>query len=187
MTLGTSATTMNSPSMVVTDPTTGKIFVADTYNDRVLRFASVTSLINGNAAEAVLGQVDFTSSESALSATQMDVPGGLAIDSNGRLWVADTFNNRVLRFDNVTSKANGAAADAVLGQADFTHNVAATTQSGLNTPGNLIVDANGRLWVTDSSNSRVLRYDNAATKVNGANADGVLGQTDFTHSAPATT
>ena len=42
----------------------------------------------------------------------------------------------------------------------------------------LAVD-NARLWVGDSSNSRILRWTNAHVKINGAPADGVLGQTSL--------
>ena len=42
------------------DPTTGKVFVADQTNNRVLRFASALVLANGAPAEAVLGQANFT-------------------------------------------------------------------------------------------------------------------------------
>jgi len=83
------------------------------------------------------------------------------VDSAGRLWVADFFNNRVLRFDGAADKANGANADGVLGQPNFTSNGAATTASGMNSPGGLAIDTAGHLWVADNLNSRVLRFDGA--------------------------
>ena len=99
--------------------------------------------------------------------------------------MADYNNNRLLRFDQAAGKANGANADGVLGQADFTHNggnrgggVAANTLHG---PTGVALDEAGRLWVADYWNHRVLRFDSAASKANGANANGVLGQADFTH------
>ena len=96
--------------------------------------------------------------------------------------MADFGNSRVLRYDNAASKVNGAGADGVLGQADFTHSAAVTTQNGLSLALGVAVDSQGTIWVADRGNSRVLRYDIAASKANGANADGVLGQPDFTSS-----
>lgn len=185
-TSGTSATSMKDPRGIAVDPATGKVFVVDTGNNRVLRFGSSLALASGAAAEAVLGQPDFTSSVDATTATGMRFPASAAIDGAGRLWVADLSNHRVLRFDNAASKANGAAADGVLGQANFTSNTPATSATRMRLPVGVAIDNAGRLWVADTSNHRVLRFDNAASKANGAAADGVLGQVNFTSSELAT-
>jgi sugar lactone lactonase YvrE len=181
------STGTNYPTDVAVDPTSGKLFIADRSNNRVLRFASGAALANGAAAEGVLGQPNFTSNAVATTASGMFFPHGVAVDSAGRLWVADFENNRVLRFDNAAGKPNGAAADGVLGQPDFTSNAVATTASGMRFPHSVTADSAGHLWVEDTNNNRVLRFDDAAGKPNGAAADGVLGQPDFTSSSPATT
>ncbi|HEU4328988.1 MAG TPA: NHL repeat-containing protein, partial [Roseiflexaceae bacterium] len=175
------------PVGVAVDPVSGKLFVADGFHNRVLRFGRVDSLISGTAAEAVLGQPDFTRSDPRAGSEGMSVPAGLAFDSSGRLWVADTRNSRVLRFDNAASKPNGAAADGVLGQPNFASHDRATTQQGMSMPFDVAVDQTGRLWVADGYNKRVLRFDNAANKPDGALADGVLGQLDFESRVIATT
>jgi sugar lactone lactonase YvrE len=177
---GLSPTQVNFPEGVAVDPTTGKVFIADRGNNRVLRFASGTALVNEAAAEAVLGQSVFTSSGATTTQSGMNIPYSVSVDATGRLWVADFFNNRVLRFDNAASKANGANADAVLGQSIFTSRTQATTQSGMNLPFGMSGDAAGRLYVSDTFNNRVLWFDNAGAKANGGNADGVLGQPNFT-------
>jgi hypothetical protein len=104
----------------------------------------------------------------------------VAVDSSGTLWVVDTYNFRVLRFDDAANKINGAAADGVLGQPTFTTRSNATSAKGLNYPTSVAVDGNGTLWVTDNWSNRVLRFDQAASKPAGAAANGVLGQPDFT-------
>ena len=171
-------------SRVAVDPTTGKIFVADSGNNRVLRFSSVTKLSNGAGAEAVLGQPNFATNSPQTTQDGMDTPRGVAVDANGSLWVADVNNSRVLRFDNAATKLDGANADGVLGQPDFTSKfdlVICTTSAGLMCfPQDVAVDSSGRLWVADAENNRVLRFDNPAAKPNGGDADGVLGQPDFT-------
>ncbi len=183
----TTSTRMNGPFNVAVDPTTRKVFVVDTSNNRVLRFASVSSLTSGAAAEAVLGQPNFTSSSAAVSQSKMSKPGSVFVDGGGRLWVADTYNNRVLRFDHASAIASGTKANGVLGQSDFTHNIGHAGASGMSLPFDARVDAGGRLWVADTMNNRVLRFDNAAAKANGGSAGGVLGQTNFTSTAFATT
>jgi len=173
----------NSSYSAAMDPTTGKVFVADTNNNRVLRYDSVAAMTSGASAEAVLGQPDLVSKGSATTQKEMDSPFGLAIDKNGTLWVADATNNRVLRFDGASAKANAAVnADGVLGQPDFSTKAILTppTQASMSSPRAVAVDANGVLWVADFGNNRVLRFDDAATAINGANADGVLGEPGFT-------
>jgi sugar lactone lactonase YvrE len=184
---GAAQNKLDFPEGVAVDPGTHKIFVADFYNDRVLRFASVPALNNGAAAEAVFGQPNFTSSTAHATQNGMNRPMDIFVDSGGRLWVADWANHRVLRFDHASTLPSGANANGVLGQSNFTSHAAHTTRNGMNNPGGLFVDAGGRLWVVDVSNSRVLRFDNASSKTNGANADGELGQPNFTTSTTATT
>jgi DNA-binding beta-propeller fold protein YncE len=172
---------LDQPFDMAVDPTTGKVFVSDRGNGRVLRFDNVAALTNGAAAEAVLGKPDFaTNGAFDASQSNLSLPAGLAVDASGRLWVADFFFNRVLRFDNAAAKANGAAADGVLGQPDFTSTSCQVSQSGMCSPYDLALDASGRLWVADTADNRVLRFDDAAAKANGANADDVLGQPDYT-------
>jgi sugar lactone lactonase YvrE len=181
--VGTSATTMNGPIGVAVDPTTGKVFVSDSTNNRVLRFSSAGSLLTGSAAEAVIGQPDFTSSGHATTQKELYAPFGLACDAAGRLWIADSRNHRVLRFDNASAKPQfSGTADGVLGQSAFntSANPNPPTASSMNQPCAVTVDANGTLWVADAWNYRILRFDNAAAKANGAAADGVLGVPSFT-------
>ncbi|MFK7848676.1 MAG: T9SS type A sorting domain-containing protein [Rhodothermales bacterium] len=184
---GVSSTALNGPTYFAMGPT-GKIFVSDSKNHRVMRWSSANAAVNGSAAEAVLGQADFTSNTanrgSAVAANTMYDPTGLFVTSTGALFVSDSQNNRILRFDNAESVSSGAAADGVLGQADFVsfeanrrQNVAANS---LRWPKDLYVDSGGRLWAVDWLNHRVLRYDSATSKADGTDADGVIGQPDFT-------
>jgi streptogramin lyase len=181
-TTGFTASTMNNAFGVAVDPTTGKLFVADRNNNRVLRFSSAAKLVTGGAAEVALGQPRLDTNgvnTGGLSATTMNTPIRLFVDGAGRLWVSDYGNRRVLRFDNASTKSTGAPADGVLGQPDFVTNTAGTTASKMNRTTGVFVDKGGRLWVAERDNNRVLRFDNAAAKANGAAADGVLGQPDF--------
>ncbi len=170
----------NGPNGLAIDPLTGKLFVADRGNNRVLRWTSVDAMINGAAAEAVLGQPDFTTASTGLSAVKMNSPIGVHVDAGGRLWVGEYGNNRVTRFDDASNKATGAAADGVLGQPNFTTSSSGTTAAKMSGPVGICADGAGRLWVSNFGNHRVLRFDDAANKPIGANADGVLGQLDFT-------
>ena len=167
------------PKGVCVDPATGKVFVADHFHHRVLRYASADSLANGAAAEIVLGQTGFGVSTPGVSSTAMREPYDVAVDAAGNLWVADAANHRVLRFPNASTITTGAAADRVLGQANFTSNTSGTDADQLNRPFALDFDAEGNLYIADGDNARVLIHLDANGKTDGADADILLGQAAY--------
>lgn len=176
---GTTAAKFNSPIGLHIDGS-GRLWVADYQNHRVLMFEGAADLDSGATADLVLGQPDFTTATEGTSVTAMRAPVGVFVDAGDNLWVADFGNHRVLKFADVSSLANGAAATTVLGQPDFTTHTSGTSGVKMAGPSGVAVDAAGRLWVADQTNRRILRFDDAATLGNGAAADGVLGQPDFT-------
>ncbi len=183
---------LSTPGGVAVDPVTGKVFVSDQGNNRVLRYASIASLTNGATPELVFGQVNFSASapNQGLTASQTSLwsPSGLFFDPAGRLWIADMQNSRVLMFENAAHLTSMPAyADRVYGQPDFVTTTAAPTQSKLAFPAGLCVDPAGVLWVADQGSHRVLAFKDAAMLANGAPADRVLGQTLFTTNAAAPT
>jgi hypothetical protein len=180
------ATGLNQPWGVVIDPVTGKVFVSDVINNRVLRYPSAAAMTNGAAAEAVLGQPNFTQNINGLSATTLWQPVGMAMDAAGNLWVADERNNRVLRYANAATIASGSAASTVLGQANFTSdNFPLETASSMYEPFSVFCIGT-TLWVADYGTDRVLRFENAASLANGAAASAVFGQPGFTTNTPNT-
>ena len=177
--IGTGQGGMNFPTGLLVD-SDGNLWVSDAGNNRVLRFDDASNLGSGALPAGVLGQSDFMGSGNAVTATNFNSPRGLAMDSSGNLFVADPGNSRVLMFPDAANLANGAAATIVFGQEEFDDPGLGTDRDGFYVPNSVAVDANGSLWVADGNNNRVLRFDNASSKASGADADGVLGQDDFT-------
>ncbi|MFA7288504.1 MAG: GDSL-type esterase/lipase family protein, partial [Melioribacteraceae bacterium] len=84
------------------------------------------------------------------------------------------------------SKSNGADADGVLGQPDFVTKASTTTKNGTGTTRFVWGDSKGRIYTVQENNNRILIFNDAANKANGADADGVLGQADFESKANPT-
>jgi len=181
-----SALKMDIPRAVFVDAA-DNLWVVDLGFSRVLKFAAVSGLANGAPATTVLGQPNFTTAGIYPGGAGMRVPQGVTVDGSGRLWVADTYNHRILRFDNAASLGNGAAASAVLGQANLTSGASGATARNLAYPYDVKTDLSGTLYVSDGENHRVLLFQTAASKANGAAADGVIGQPDFTTNTAGTT
>ncbi len=186
VTAGTTSSKMNGPYQVFVDAA-DNLWVTDYGNHRVLKFADVSTLASGAAATVVIGQPDVTTVTPGTSAVKMKGPAGITVDSGGRLWVAEQDNHRILRFDNADVLVTGAAATAVLGQPGFTTSLPGTTARTLFSPGALVTDASGALYVSDYNNHRVLIYKDAAAKANGADADNVIGQPGMTTNSAGTT
>jgi sugar lactone lactonase YvrE len=186
VTTATTAAKMNSPYYVVVD-SSDRLWVSDGGNQRVLRFDSISSKPSGASADGVLGQSDFVSFNSGLSASKFNYPLGLAVSSSGALFVSDWGNNRILRFDNAGALGNGAGATVVLGQPDFVTGAFQLTANGMSLPWGLALTPENSLWVCEESNKRAIRFDNATTLSNGAAAKCVVGQPNFTTNTAGTT
>jgi DNA-binding beta-propeller fold protein YncE len=163
------------PGDVAYDSANNYLFVSDSSHKRVLVF-DVTTITNGENAQFVLGQPDFTTELSAISQSSLGSAGGLLFKNN-KLYVSDSAYARVMIFDT-TSLSNGEAAVNVLGQTDYVTSTTGVTQNKFTAPGFMAYqNSNDYLYVGDSH--RVLVFD-VASITNGENAVNVLGQSNFT-------
>ena len=166
-----------APSAVAIDGsvTPNRVYVADTNNNRVLAWAQVGAFTNADPADLVIGQPDFFSfacNNGGVSANSLCDPLGVAVDVAGNLYVADFYNTRVLEYD--TPLTSGTTADRVFGPGGRC--VIASADS-LCFPQGVAVDGVGNLYVADTDDNRVLKYDTPLTS--GTTADGMLGQVSF--------
>jgi uncharacterized protein (TIGR03437 family) len=173
------------PSAVASDGV--HLAVADTYHNRVLIWNHLPNY-NNAPADVVVGQPNFTAWTTTVSptASSMRGPEGVWIQ-NGRLFVADTQNNRVLIWNSIPT-TNGKAADVVVGAPSFTFYDAAAgqNQSTSATATNMLdpvsVTSDGsHIFVADLGYNRVLIYNSIPTS-NGVAADYEIGQPDMVSS-----
>ena len=185
------ATGMWRPQAVAIDSsvTPNRLYVSDNGNSRILGYKSVAAFVNGGAADLVIGQPNLVSGTSntdfgcvSPSANSLCDPVGVAVDSAGNLYVADTGNSRVLEYNAPFAGCGsfpcvGPPAHEVFGQDDdFTSNScdgAGLSADSLCFPVGVAVDSSGHLYVVDQSDSRVLEYSSPLTNTT---ANNVFGQ-----------
>ena len=180
------------------------LFVADSnqigaapINNRVLIYPNVASAFPAPTAElaqnskcpvcvgqaaVVLGQPDFVTTTTNLTATQSNLRNATAVATDGvHLVVADKDHNRLLIWNRIPT-SNNTPADVVVGQKDFTSSGLPTnsvpTAASLRGPQGVWLQ-NGKLFVADTQNDRVLIFNHIPTQ-NGASADVVVGEANFT-------
>jgi uncharacterized protein (TIGR03437 family) len=124
------------------------LFVADSGNHRIRRI-SATSIVSTYAGTGTAG---FAFDGSAAVFSHLSDPRGLAIDSAGNLFIADTGNNRVRRVD-------AAGVISTLGDAEFSF------------PRGLAVGSDGAVYVADTGKHRICQIVNSkVTKIAGGEA-----------------
>lgn len=158
---------------------TGTLFLPDTGNDRVLAYRSVPTASDATA-DFVIGQPAIDEFGSPISLAGFGSPQTLATDGT-RLLVADYAASRIVVFDAFPD-VSGAAADRVIGQVDDHGAVWACSPTALAGPESVFV-LDGRLFVADSENDRVLIWNAVPTDATTA-ADVVLGQSGLSSCEP---
>jgi uncharacterized protein (TIGR03437 family) len=174
------------------------VYVADTVNNRIMAWKNATGFSNGQPADLIIGQPDrYTTSAAGPGTTftsGLNFPVGVAV-MNGDLYVADTGNNRVLRFRKPFAQTNGNVfPDLWLGQPSLSSNTANYTGSlsaqGVNFAGfqvYMAFDSAGNLWISDAGNNRVLQFPASTiscSSCGGMQAAIVIGQPNLTSSYP---
>ena len=134
----------NTPSGLAIDAT-GNVYIADTGNNRIRKVTPAGS-VSTVAGNGVAGYVDGPA-----ASAQFDAPVGVAVDTTGNVYVADTYNDRIRKIavdGQVTTVAGGGRPGFVDGTA---------MNALFDTPCGLVVAADGTLIVADTGNEKLRR------------------------------
>src|SRR5205814_1486332 len=154
----------------------GIVYVADQANSTIRKItpAGVVTTIAGAAGM-------FGSADGSGSAARFNAPDGIAVDSSGNLYVADTLNSTIRKITParaVTTFAGSATTDGGgIGSSDGTGRTAR-----FNYPNGVAVTGT-TVYVADTYNSTIRKVTSAGVVTTFAGTAGVPGSTDGTGNA----
>ncbi|MGA2276734.1 MAG: Ig-like domain repeat protein [Terracidiphilus sp.] len=154
--------TLHSPSGLATDAYSN-LYIADTGNNLVRRVDSGTGVINLDAGLATplstgtenmlcAAKTDSYGDGCAPTQAMLNAPRGVATDSQGNLYVADTGNNLIRKINLVTGLIANVAGN---GQSVFSGDNGTATQASLSAPQAVAVDAAGNIYIADTGNDAI--------------------------------
>jgi trimeric autotransporter adhesin len=137
------------PTAVAVDAT-GNLYIADVNGQRIRRVSNgVITSVAGN------GTAGFSGDSGPATSAQLSNPDGVAVDSAGNLYIADSNNSRIRKVSNgvITTVAGS-------GMAGFSGDNGSATSAALYFPQGIAVDATGSFFIADTGSRRVRKVSN---------------------------
>jgi sugar lactone lactonase YvrE len=135
----------------------GNLYIADEANQRIRRVdtSGTITTVAGN------GTGGYNGDNIAATSAELYYPTGVAVDSAGNLFIADSSNYVVRRVDASTGFITTVAGN---GHSGFSGDNGPATNASLALPSGVAVDGAGNLFIADMWNSRIRRVD-ATTRI----------------------
>ena len=157
-----------APTGIVVDGA-GNCYVADFFNHRVRRASAATGIISTMVG---VGTQGLSGDNGPAGAAQLMGPYGSAVDSDGNIFIADTFNNRIRKIEALTGIIRTVAGTGALG---YSGDNGPALSAGLSMPEAVVSDRSGNLFVCDTANQRIRRIDAASGVITTVAGNGNQG------------
>ncbi len=144
----------------------GSLYIADTGNNRIRKVTK--GVITTVAGTGIAG---FSGDDGPATSAQLNSPASIAVDAEGDIFIADTFNDRIRKITNgVITTVAGTGADG------FSGDGGSARSAELSAPTSIAIDSAGDLFIADRSNNRVRKVSNGViTTVAGNGTAGFSG------------
>ena len=150
------AASLSSPSSIALDAA-GDVYFADSGNNLIRRIDAFTGLISTVAG--VPGTHGYAGDLGPATAATLNTPNGIAFDTAGNLYIADTGNHVVRQ----VSPAGTISTIAGRGFASFSGDGGPAVSAGLSSPWSVTPIPTGGLYIADQNNHRIRRIDGTGT------------------------
>jgi uncharacterized protein (TIGR03437 family) len=160
---------LNSPQGIAVD-TAGNIFIADANNNRV-RVVTPNGIINTVAGNGLVGAPLAFGDGGLANQANLHLPGGVAVDSSGNLYIADTGDN-LIRKVNTAGIISTIAGDSLPG---YKGDGAAATSAEVHGPQDVAVDSSGNVYIADTGNAYIRKITVKDGNINFIAGNGTVG------------
>lgn len=127
----------------------GTLYIADCFNGRIRAVDPITGLMRTAVGNG--GEYRYQGSDEPPNAS-LSRPSGIALDDEGNLYVTDSDNHLVRRWDRVTGRIERIAG---VGVADYSGDGGTALEAGLSYPFGIVLDRAGHVFVADTFNHRI--------------------------------
>ena len=168
---GSAATsaTLNNPFGVAVD-LPGNVYIGDYGNHRIRKVTvstgNITTIAGGNGN-------GYNSDNIAATSTKLAYPEGVAVDSSGNFYIADSSNCRIRK---VTASTGIITTIAGTGVSGFSGDGSAATSATLNQPHNVALDLSGNVYFSDWCNHRIRKVTASTGIITTIAGSGAAGQ-----------
>ncbi len=147
---GAAAATFAAPTGVAAD-SAGNIYVTDTGSGRIRKITTGKQVVTITGKKSTAFKNSFA--DGSLADAKFNNPLGIAVDSKGVIYVADSSNHRIRRI-------TATAVDTFAGTGNPSRVDGAATSAQFNKPYGIAVDSNGSVYVSGELSHRIRRIDN---------------------------
>jgi sugar lactone lactonase YvrE len=125
------------------------MYIADRNNNRIRKVTS-TGIITTIAGT---GASSFSGDNGAATSAVLNGPGGVAVDTSGNVFIADTFNNRVRKVTVLTGIITTIAGSST--SSSFSGDNGQATSATFTYPEMVKLDSAGDIFISDCGNHRI--------------------------------
>ena len=140
--------TLKFPVRVAVDAE-GNIYIADSSNNCIRMVTKSTGVITTVAGTGTRG---YSGDNGLATIADITYPGGIAVDASGNVYIADSYNNRIRMVTKSTGVITTVAGN---GAESYSGDNGLATSAALRVPKGIAVDAEGNIYIADSSNNRI--------------------------------
>lgn len=127
----------------------GNLYISDTGNNVVRKVSASTGNISNFAGNGFSG---YSGDGGPASNARLNEPKGIAFDSSGNLYIADSFNSVIRLVSKTTGDISTFAGNAT---ASYGGDGGLATSASLLDPYGVTLDASNNVYIADTGNSRV--------------------------------
>ncbi len=158
---------LNEPAALALDEGRRRLYIADLANYRVRMVDLATGTISTYAGS---GEQDYDGDGQPARQAGLTGPSGLALDADGNLYIADTFSGRIRRVDVASGIISAVAGDGTEYRYQGIPNEFST---GLSRPAGIARAADGTLYITDSDNHLIRKWNPKSKIITAIAGNGV--------------